>query len=391
MLGSFHLCRGFSFYGFFHRSVVVDGTFSMTSAIQPDMKPTLDQLLPADQVPFDRMRETFQFAMENAGHVDLQRTYAIAGYPVRVRVVGATLANQIEKALAHLQSLDSTTGTLSIDLWDEDATGVVWGGDRFYDSQKTLVMMRASEDGRFVCEERPQGEHWLDRTLHRIVSCTKSATRRHIDERARPFHRLLATWLNDRGIQFVHSGLVAIDGKGILFAGHGGAGKSTSSIACLRSGLQYLGDDFIGIERGTDGAYIGYSLYASSLLNTDHMRRFPDLVPHALDPFHQHEEKAVFYLMDMFPRALLPKTSINAIALPRVVDATHTSFKPASKVEALLAIAPTSIMSIPVPTSRAFHVLAQLVETVPTFWLELGQDIDQIPDAIKSLANVVSD
>lgn len=348
-----------------------------------------DQFVARDQVPFDRMRDKFASAIATAGAVTLNRQYSVAGYAVRVRVVGKQLVEQTKHALAHLRGAQSPTCALTIDLWDEQAAGVSWPRDRPRDTPDVLMMMRATDDGQFVCEERLQGEHWLDRSNHRIVGCTRSADQRHLDERARPFHKLLATWLNDRGIQFVHSGLISIAGKGVLFAGHGGAGKSTSSIACLRAGFEYLGDDFIGIERKTDGSFMGYGLYASCLLDVHHMKRFPDLLPYAHLPFHPHEEKAVFYLADAFPRALRDKVTIDAIALPRVVDTEHTHFERASPKQALLALAPTSVMLLPVPTAKAFHVLAQLVEDVPVYWLKLGRDVNRIPEAVEQLVRGV--
>ena len=348
-----------------------------------------EQLILPNRVPFERLEDTFALAADKAGGMTLQRQYQIAGYPVQVRIVGERLAQQVEAALTHLSVANPRADALCIDLWDQQATGIAW--DITHErTNDVLIMMRATEDGRFVCEERPQGEHWLDRTKHRIIGSTTSADQRHLDERARPFHKLLATWLNDRGIQFIHSGLIEVAGKGLLFAGHGGAGKSTTSISCLQSGYQYLGDDFIGIEPNSNGAFVGYGLYASGLLCTDHLERFPDLVPYTHPPFHTHEEKAVFYVADRFPDAMRHKVDISAIALPKVVNRRHTSYTPASRVEALLALAPTSVMLLPVPSAKAFHMLAQLVETVPVYWLELGSDIDRIPDAVKQLADEVA-
>jgi hypothetical protein len=41
----------------------------------------------------------------------------------------------------------------------------------------------------------------------------------------------------------IHSGCVALDGRGILFCGDSGAGKSTLSYACARAGWTYVSDD----------------------------------------------------------------------------------------------------------------------------------------------------
>lgn len=350
-------------------------------------KDTAQQILSADDIPVARMREAFARA---AGDGFMHRQYLVAGYAVDVRIVGDQLAGQVAQSFAHLEPANTECPALTIEYWDEEAAGVTGHRDWTRCPEDLLIMMTASEDGRFVCEHRPQGIAFLDRSAHRIVACTRSAGKRYLDERARPFHRLLATWLNDRGIQFVHAGLVSVQGHGILFGGHGGAGKSTSSVACLRAGHQYLGDDFIGLEHLQDGSFRGYGLFASCLLELDHMNRFADLLPHALVPYYANEDKAVFYLRELFPDAIRHKTQIRAIALPRLADGEGTCIERASKAETMFALAPTSVMLLPVPTAKAFHALARLVEGVPSYRLHLGRDVDRIPDAVCQLATELS-
>ncbi len=342
-----------------------------------------NQILSHDEIPFDRMREAFARA---AGNGFTHRQYLVAGYAIDLQIVGEQLADQVTRAFAHLEVADTEYPALAIEIWDEEAAGVAGHREWAPQPESALIMMKASEDGRFVCERRPLGIALLDRSAHRIVGCTRSAGQRYLDERARPFHRLLSTWLNDRGIQFVHAGLVSVQGRGILFGGHGGAGKSTSSIACLSGGHQYLGDDFIGLEHLDDGSFRGYGFFATCLLELDHMNRFAELLPYALLPNHAGEDKAVFYLSDLFPDAMRHKTQIEAIALPRVVDREETFIERASKADALLALAPTSVMLLPAPTAEAFHVLAQLVDCIPSYRLHLGRDIDRIPEAVCELA-----
>jgi hypothetical protein len=77
------------------------------------------------------------------------------------------------------------------------------------------------------------------------------------------------------------------------------------------------------------------------------------------------------------------------VALPRVVDSEETSFCPASKGEALLALAPTSVMFLPSasprPRRRSLDKIAKLVERVPCCWLKLGRDVNHIPDAVRRM------
>ncbi len=345
----------------------------------------LDPVVPDRLVPFPDLHRGFAAALQGTGN-RTQFSFLLAGRICSVTVVGGALGRSVRRAFEHLEPAPGAEPDLTVEIWDQTEAGQPFDTVGRAGDAGPGILLRTSPDGRYVGEERRQGSHWIDRQTNRIVGCTVSAGQRFLDERARPFHKLLSLWLEDQEIQFIHAGLIAIDGKGILFAGHGGAGKSTSSIACLRAGFQYLGDDFIGLRQDVPGTFTGYGLFATCLLNEHHIRRFPDLLAHAHRPYHPEEDKVVLYLADAFPRSLAATTRIAALVLPRVVDSETTRFRPATRTEALMAVAPTSVMYLPRPSAKAFHRLAALVETVPAYWLELGRHVDEIPGCVERLA-----
>lgn len=351
-----------------------------------------DQVVPIDRVPFGSMEAGFAHARETHPAAVFRFGLGIAGNRASVEIVGTDLAATMRRAFSHLITPIAREPDLTIRVWDEAATGIGVPGEsrparrRGDDAE---ILLRVSEDGRYVCERRDLSVSWLDTQSSRIVGCFSSASCQYLDERARPQHKLISAWLDERGIQFVHAGLISAGDTGILFVGNGGAGKSTSSVACLRAGLGYLGDDFVGIE-DTEEGYTGHGLFSSCLLNVHHLERFPDLKPHAVAAHQAFEDKSILYLDDVFPGALRRSVRIGAIMLPRVVSNEKTTYRRASKAEALLAIAPTSVMFLPRPSQRAFDRVGELAERVPAYWLELGSDIDQIPGAVKALAAEVS-
>ena len=87
------------------------------------------------------------------------------------------------------------------------------------------------------------------------------------------------------------------------------------------------------------------------------------------------------------PERMRQRIAISVVALPRVVDSEETSFCPASKGEALLALAPTSVMFLPSasPRPRSLDKIAKLVECVPCYWLKLGRDVNHIRDAVRRM------
>ncbi len=149
--------------------------------------------------------------------------------------------------------------------------------------------------------------------------------------------------------------------KGVLFVGNGGAGKVhvVDFVPARRHGLPR--------RRFHRARCRGRSIRRARsvcvcLLNVQHIKRFPDLQPLAHAPNYDFEEKFVLYLTEAFPACLRQRVAIDALMLPRVVDAEVTTFRPATKAATLWAIAPTSVMLLPRPNREAFERLTQLVQ-----------------------------
>jgi len=335
---------------------------------------------------FRAASERFDMAFARSG---LTAHYSVGGHPVRVRVAGMALAEEVDLPLRHLRTTPGAEPEMTVDLWDEGETGIEAVMGAPLDEIRPFGNFTISDDRRYLGEQRPSGALWYDRQTNRVVGSVKHMARRMLDERARPFHRFLALWLGEHGIQFVHSGLIARrsrDGtmKGVLFVGVSGSGKTTSSISCFRSGLSYLGDDAVGLEE-TGGGFVGHSFYGSCLVDVDHIRRFPDLRACSLPPRNDHERKALVYLTPIDAARMAPHVTISAVVLPRVVDRPDTTLRPASRGQALLSMAPSSIMSLPIVGHDAMDRLASLIACVPAYWLEMGRDVDQIPGAVNGL------
>jgi hypothetical protein len=336
---------------------------------------------------FRSAADAFETAYADRG---ASNDYLVAGRPVRIRVAGAALAEEVDLPLRHLRIPGDAAPAMTIDLWNQEETGVpaVLGDQERLSGPYGHFSM--SDDGRYLGEQRVYGALWYDRDTSRVVGSVEGLGRRALDERARPFHRIFSIWLWDGGIQFVHSGLVArpdpVTGAltGVLFVGAGGSGKTTSSIACFQSGLVYLGDDFIGLEQ-TGAGFAGHGLYGSCLVNVDHIRRFPALDARSLKPRNDYEDKSLVYLAPIDAGRLASRVPIAAVVMPKVVDRPDTVFRRATKGQALLSLAPSSIMSLPMVTYGAMDRLAGLIDAVPAYWLELGRDVNAIPGAVNSL------
>ncbi len=328
--------------------------------------------------------EAFAGAVAGAPGALVETDYRIAGYPVRLRIAGAKLAADIERSLGHLRVAGAPDPALTIEVWDDEEVGPV-GWTEWPDDVDFYGTLTVAEDARFVLNQRQSSVMLLDRRENRITGCVRARSALFLDERARPFHRLLSIWLDDRDIQFIHAALSVVEGHGLLFVGKGGSGKSTSSVACFLAGFPFLSDDFVALEKAEEGHLVGHSLYATCLIASDHIGRFASLARIARPANHDFEPKSVVFLADHQAARFAPDTPIAAVILPKVVDRPQTTFRRAKPMEAMLALAPTSIIILPGAAPSALDKLSELVTTAPAFWLELGHDVGQIVPTVRRI------
>jgi hypothetical protein len=330
---------------------------------------------------FASMAAAFEQAL--LAHPEMVRMFhcLLAGRLARVRVVGPEVAAQIERPFLHLVEEDPRlTPQLLVDVWEEATTGVGCEGCEARMEANVPHQITASRDARFVVYDVRQTRIGLDRARQRMIEWIGSSGELNQYERGRPLFPALLLWLMDQGVQPLHAGLVARSGRGVLLGGPSGVGKSTSALACAAAGFDYLADDCVGLEAVDDSTFVGHSLYASANLESNHLQRLGALSPHGKRGRLAWEEKSLLLLADVAAGRLHRSVSINAVALPRIVSGHSTTVRPASKVEALLRLAPSSTFMFPHARGgrNAFERLTPLIETVPTFWLDLGEDLDEI-------------
>jgi hypothetical protein len=272
-----------------------------------------------------------------------------------------------------------------VELWDSTAAPGVFVPP-LPSGLRTYGLVTADSAGRFIVDSRPNGLLILDRLENRIVGYYAGASSLFLDERARPLHRLLSVWLGDQGVQFIHAGVVSAGDAGVLLAGGGGAGKSTTSLLCLLAGLGYLSDDFAAFTQDASGI-TAHCLFTSAVVQLHHLRQFPKLTTAAQGPNYDHEDKSVVFVGELIPWAIRESVPVRTILLPRVMKRPETQIVRASSREALLALAPSSVMLLPGGGPRALQRLANLVGAVPAFKLELGYDYHRIPALIAEHAS----
>jgi hypothetical protein len=336
---------------------------------------------------FQNLAEAFLWAMKKNLDQVSESFYKFAGHPVRVRIVGRGLAEHLLLPVSHLQVHEpaSLIPQLTIDLWDEKATGICCRTAAPAGVLQAGEVSATSTDGRFFGHHSPNTVTCFDRQTQHIIGSIAWGETVYLYERGKPLTRPLIAWYSDRNVQVIHGGLVSQDNQGILFGGWSGAGKSTSALACLHDGFDYFGEDYVGLQKLPDGTFMGYSIYNSAFLETSHLARFPALAPYIQKAKFLSEDKSLVLLSQVFPEKLKRSVPIRLLLLPRVTDLPESQIRPALKTKALLTLGPSTLLGIPGLGSRRLDVLARLVEQLPCYWLDLGHNLGSIPRCVKEL------
>jgi hypothetical protein len=193
--------------------------------------------------------------------------------------------------------------------------------------------------------------------------------------------RVFLHWIYaEAGLRMVHAATLGARGRGVLIAGRGGAGKSSTTLAGVAAGLDSVGDDYVLVEAGDDvRAHPVYAVAkqdASGFARLGLGRLVAD--PGPLNWQGKHE----------FGLALLGRPvqhlALTAILVPRVAHRARTEIVLASPREAMLALAPSGIFQMPGEWLSGSRFYADLIRRLPSFRIELGTDGREIAESIAS-------
>jgi hypothetical protein len=350
-----------------------------------------------DQLAFKQAAaEGFRRASAASGIIE--QYYQIADAIVLLRFAGPALLAPVAPALEHLRLPVPAKPDLTIDLFDSTSTQTPppFLLNRFVD----LVRMRwweylgnrreingmNGERIRSVFHLGPDILSVLDQQENHAVYWIENAADIPYYETGYPLTVLLNWWFGKRQRFFVHAACFGSPEGSVLLTGKGGSGKSTTTLACLDSGLCLSGDDYCVID---PEHLLAYSVYNTIKLKGlqdverfSHLKRCIDNLDRVDDT--QDGEKAMLFLQRYFPEQLMPRSKPRAILVPRVADQDHTVITPAAASHVFKAIMPSTLFQLPGNAQDEFRALAKLVRALPCYEMALGRDIAAIPRVIRA-------
>lgn len=360
-------------------------------------KKTLSQFTENDRhFFFQTLDRGFQQIAQKTGTID--RFYNIGGYTVQLSFTSGSMAAQMTQAIAHLETMPTEQPDLTIHLWDNATTQTQLPG-------LMPAFMRIFQwywheylDGRMnvksLCSDRFQMHFKLGPNIFSALDFQQNLALYWIDdaallpywEQGSPLQNILSWWTSRQQRQYVHAAAVGTETGGVLLVAKGGSGKSTSALSCLNSALTYASDDYCLIA--TEPIPYVYSLYnTAKLKGVKDLERFPELAPLVTNSDRLDEEKALIFLNQHFPEKVVSGFPLRAILVPRITGERDTRLSKSTAIAALRALAPSTLFQLSGAGENSFQMMSKLVRQLPCYTLELGTDINQIPQVILELLN----
>ncbi len=331
---------------------------------------------------FDQVHSAFEKAAQSTGG-KVDRSIQFGEFIIRLSFAGPALESRILPAFDHLSTGSVLTPSLTINLWDSASTSInlprppwivgdylprgdIWSGE----SDQMVTLYEPANNTLCL----------LDRSRNEAVFWIKDASKVPYYESGAPLRMVLHWWMSGHGYQLVHAGAVGTPHGGVLLTGKGGSGKSTTALACIGSELGYAGDDYCMISNSP--APCAHSIFNSGKLNAEDAYRFPKLRSALSNADRLATEKALFFIYQVFPETVVREFPIRAIFIPRVAGSSETHLKPVSPVEGFLAMAPSTIFQLRGVRKTIHKSIGEITRKVPSYVLELGTDIEEIPGVI---------
>jgi hypothetical protein len=201
---------------------------------------------------------------------------------------------------------------------------------------------------------------------------------------AAPMREMLHLAARDEQAAMMHAAVLGQRGCGVLLAGKGGSGKSTTSLIGLMHGLQFAGDDYVYCAHSSAG-WCAHMLYDTAKVKDRSLQLFPELLARVERLSNDTEQKWVVFGQRHFPLQMAPALRLKAILLPRPGDGLGTTIAPARASDAVWALAPTTTAQMPFTGMEIMAMCRQMAEELPAFWLNLGHDAAGIVASLKSV------
>jgi hypothetical protein len=329
----------------------------------------------------DAARSGFHDATTATGTLEDHRT--IAGRPVRLRFAGPALSTSFAAALGHHPTAHVPGRAPTVSLWDAATTGVPLDVPRPAEPDDGREHRTEYHDGHVEVQWVKDTVTIVDHDAGEAWWYAPDAATLEWFEVAGPLRYWIASWAHSEGCVFTHAAAVGDVRGAVLLVGMSGSGKSTASLACVGTGLRFLGDDYVVAEPG-DPPMV-HNVYGTAKLVPGGDTRVPALHAEFAAGDTSPGRKLVVTVAEQHPESIALTLPLRALLVCRITGG-RTTLVPIAPSHALLGVAPSTLLQLPKAIGAdALARMRDVVRAIPAYRLELGDDSAEVPEVIAGL------
>lgn len=282
------------------------------------------------------------------------------------------------RPLAHLQAAVPGTGGLHIDCVDA-GDGIALGPSPFRKRDlgpcRSIPALEASQL-RVLWDPDHRSVQALDLETGRGFFYVEDFDFLPEWEPPIPFRNFVHWWATESGHVFVHAGSAGLASDGVLFLGPAGAGKSTTTLACIEAGLKTCGDDYVLITLGAAPRI--HTVYGTAKLKNGAAVLPEAIVRRLAGSAIGVAEKTIMFPATELGGSFAASLPLKALAILAVGGGAATSIHRVSAMEALTAAGPSTVLQMPYGQSRSLTAIAALARALPCVRISLGRDLGDV-------------
>lgn len=187
------------------------------------------------------------------------------------------------------------------------------------------------------------------------------------------------------GFYSVHASCAAVDGKGVLFTGDSGQGKSTAALALLVNGCPILSDDRVLVSK-RQGIYHSASASDVIKLRRDSMVNFfPQLQP--VVPFRELMDEFYFKIGSAGNSfQFIPSVPVNRVVVLNKTSLPESRYERINPARTAGDLFPVTLnVSDPEIMKDKFSFLMDFLQDTPCYRVYFGTDMSLFARTIKEL------
>ena len=183
-----------------------------------------------------------------------------------------------------------------------------------------------------------------------------------------------------RGWCLVHAATLSVADEGVIIVGHGGAGKSGTTLAGISTGLKSAGDDYVLVcPTSPPTAFRVYNIFKQ---DRDRLARIDGLARATAHLKTNWNNKVEFDPQDLFPGCVVERLRIHAILAPKIAYEPQTRLVKVDPQCVFQQLVPSQWTQLPGAPVPGFRFATWLTRSLPTYSVALSDDPAEIGETI---------